>query len=213
MTILSILHTQKFISLKETLNFFFKKKKLLVLNQLLLPHETVYENVETSEEGWNQIRTMKVRGAPAIAIVATLSLAVELYHLKKSSGSAKKKKEFSDRKDLFDFIVAKWEYLKTSRPTAVNLFDAATKFVSFMKKELDESPNQSVDAMIDVYLTYAQEFLKNDIQDNLNIGKVFYLFYFILFYFFKQEKKKIFFLKKSTEENFYLSCVLIQMVC
>ena len=34
--------------------------RLQVLNQLRLPHEHVYEEVRTVEDGWEQIRDMKV---------------------------------------------------------------------------------------------------------------------------------------------------------
>ena len=66
-----------------------------MLDQLKLPHEFVYDNVSTCEEAFDCIRSMRVRGklrscvedatvakklsgAPAIAIVAALALAVEL---------------------------------------------------------------------------------------------------------------------------------------
>ena len=38
----------------------YEKGKLLVLNQLLLPFETVYDNVCTVEDGWKAIKLMKV---------------------------------------------------------------------------------------------------------------------------------------------------------
>ena len=38
----------------------YDKGKLSILNQLLLPQETVYENIETVEDGWNAINKMKV---------------------------------------------------------------------------------------------------------------------------------------------------------
>lgn len=56
----------------------YERGKLSVLDQLRLPHEFVYDNVETCEEAFDCIKSMRTRGAPAIAIVATLALAVEL---------------------------------------------------------------------------------------------------------------------------------------
>lgn len=58
----------------------YERGKLEVLDQLRLPHEFVYDAVGTCEEAFDCIRQMRVRGAPAIAIVAALALAVELYH-------------------------------------------------------------------------------------------------------------------------------------
>ena len=34
---------------------------LEILNQLLLPHESLYEEISCVEEGWQAIRSMKVR--------------------------------------------------------------------------------------------------------------------------------------------------------
>ncbi|KAL9249199.1 Methylthioribose-1-phosphate isomerase-like protein [Drosera capensis] len=42
-----------------------------------LPLETVYVEIWNSEDGWNAVWDMVVRGALAIAIAAAISLAVE----------------------------------------------------------------------------------------------------------------------------------------
>jgi methylthioribose-1-phosphate isomerase len=79
----------------------YQRGKLEVLDQLRLPHEFVYDDVTTCEEAFDCIKAMRVRGmlsmipfqglkrlihtgAPAIAIVAALALAVELEHKKDS---------------------------------------------------------------------------------------------------------------------------------
>jgi len=147
----------------------YTPEKLELLNQLLLPHETVFEEANTAEEGWHQIRLMKVRGAPAIAIVAALSLAVELHHLKGTS--VNRQRNFKDAAELVAFIKERWDHLKTSRPTAVNLFEAAAKFVTLVEKELEAKPDSSVDSIIDLYLEHAKIMLDKDIEDNKAIGK------------------------------------------
>ena len=38
----------------------YKRGHLEILNQLLLPHESVYEEIKGVEDGWQAIRTMKV---------------------------------------------------------------------------------------------------------------------------------------------------------
>ena len=58
---------------------------------------------------------MQVRGAPLIAIVAALGLAVHVNS---------EKDKFKSVDDLKSFILDKIEYLHSSRPTAVNLFVA-----------------------------------------------------------------------------------------
>jgi methylthioribose-1-phosphate isomerase len=53
---------------------------LEILDQLLLPHQTFYVKIATSHEAFEAIKSMKTRGAPAIALVAVLGLAVEVYN-------------------------------------------------------------------------------------------------------------------------------------
>lgn len=161
-----------------------------MLNQLLLPHDTVYETVTTADEGWHQIRTMKVlvtsfsfkrifnrlrneqvRGAPAIAIVAALSLAAELYHIKEDISGGKQGR-FKEVTELVGFVQERWEHLKTSRPTAVNLFDAATKFVALVEGEATKGDSVTVVSVIEVFLHHAESMMKQDVEDNRNIGKV-----------------------------------------
>lgn len=57
----------------------YTRGRLEVLDQLRLPHEHHYDEVSTCEEAFDCIKSMRVRGAPAIAIVAALALAVELH--------------------------------------------------------------------------------------------------------------------------------------
>lgn len=57
----------------------YTRGRLDVLDQLRLPHEHHYDEVSNCEEAFDCIKAMRVRGAPAIAIVAALALAVELH--------------------------------------------------------------------------------------------------------------------------------------
>jgi len=62
----------------------YERGSLEVLDQLRLPHESHFHKVSICEEAFDCIKWMRVRGAPAIAIVAALALAVELDHKKDS---------------------------------------------------------------------------------------------------------------------------------
>ncbi|KAI9297269.1 putative translation initiation factor [Neoconidiobolus thromboides FSU 785] len=136
----------------------YKRGELKVLDQLLLPHTTVYEEVKTNQDGHHVIRSMKVRGAPAIAIVAALTLAVELH---------KRSSDFRSAKDAITFIHESLEYLKTSRPTAVNLFDAAEKLWNLVK----DLENETASKIIETYTNAAEDMLVNDVKDNMAIGE------------------------------------------
>ncbi len=62
----------------------YTRGSLEVLDQLRLPHESHFDKVSTCVGAFDCIKSMRVRGAPAIAIVAALALAVELSHEKDS---------------------------------------------------------------------------------------------------------------------------------
>jgi methylthioribose-1-phosphate isomerase len=129
----------------------YKRGELHILDQLLLPYQTKYELVKDSNDGHNVIKSMKVRGAPAIAIVAALSLAVELNF-----------KRFEDNKTALQFIKTRLEYLKTSRPTAVNLFEASGRLM-----ELVESNSKlSGQDLCTIFINAAEEMLAKDLLDN-----------------------------------------------
>ncbi|OTA55435.1 methylthioribose-1-phosphate isomerase [Hypoxylon sp. EC38] len=143
----------------------YSRGKLEVLDQLKLPHEHHYDEVSTSEEAFDSIRSMRVRGAPAIAIVAALGHAVELHN-----GSCKA----STTQETISYIDSRLDYLKQSRPTAVDLTNAIThlkhiiRSVDVTGKEIDKAGS---DAIIDAYITAAEEIFRKDTETNLLIGE------------------------------------------
>ena len=101
---------------------------------------------------------MTVRGAPAIAIVAALSLAVELQHLPHNY--------FSSTEEATSYIVNKLNYLEGSRPTAVNLFEATAKL-----RNLVQRPAHIPATVYEAYISAAEQMLIDDVNDNRAIGE------------------------------------------
>ena len=134
----------------------YTRGTLLILDQLQLPYKTHYDEIHTSTDAWHAIKEMRTRGAPAIAIVAALALAVELTNSNLSSIP----------EEVADFIIEKLEYLVTSRPTAVNLADAAAK----LSKVVEEASKKGGDVR-EAYVTAAEKMLVDDVADNEGIGK------------------------------------------
>lgn len=95
----------------EPIIFDFDKGKFLILNQLALPLKEEYIELNTIEDVYNAIKEMKVRGAPLIGIVALLGLYLG--------------------NDLYNDM----EYLKKSRPTAVNIFNYYEQLKQKIKDE------------------------------------------------------------------------------
>lgn len=141
----------------------YRRGHLQILNQLKLPHVEVYDDVRSSNDAWHAIKEMRVRGAPAIAIVAALGLAVEIYAIQ----SEGKLSESSEEVALF--IIEKLQYLVSSRPTAVNLADAARKLSRVV--EAAKARDQAGRAVADAYIEAAEKMLVDDVQDNENIGR------------------------------------------
>ena len=101
-----------------------------------------------------------MRGAPAIAIVGTLSVALELKNLT----------QFDDGQEgwakLKTFIHGKFEYLKTARPTAVNLSQAGEKF----ERHISELSGTAAEARV-VLIKEMEKMLTEDIDTNKAIGR------------------------------------------
>ena len=89
---------------------------LKIINQALLPHSFTYIQISSLEDCYQAIKKLKVRGAPLIGIVAAYSIVICAYHLSKKNAST----------ELIDQLEISLEYLKSSRPTAVNLAWALT---------------------------------------------------------------------------------------
>lgn len=138
---------------------------LSVLDQLLVPHEKVYVSIPDIEAAWSVIRSMQIRGAPLIAIVACLGLAVDLATNPSTLQTLADISE-DDLASVRQLIQSKIEYLKTSRPTAVNLFNAMTELQQVMNQEGQQTKQQIIQSII----AHAEFMLQRDVADNKAIG-------------------------------------------
>ncbi|CAM2067761.1 S-methyl-5-thioribose-1-phosphate isomerase [Sulfidibacter corallicola] len=126
----------------------WKNTHLELLDQRVLPFESRYETLHTAVETANAIRSMVVRGAPAIGVTAAYGLVLAL------------------RQDPSPAAFAEaCDVLAESRPTAVNLFDA----IEYMKTGLGDlealaNPAEKAESLA---IAYHQD----DLQKNHAIGK------------------------------------------
>ncbi|KAL8679660.1 MAG: hypothetical protein Q9186_004071 [Xanthomendoza sp. 1 TL-2023] len=145
----------------------YSRVKLEILDQLRLPHEKVYNEIKSLEDAWIAIKSMQVRGAPAIAIVAALSIAaIAARQLR----DMEPKPPAASAKDAAQHITSGMHYLLSSRPTAVNLADAATKLSAVVKAIAEKLDSTSVE-VFEAYIEAAERMLVDDVQDNERIGK------------------------------------------
>lgn len=96
--------------------------RLRLIDQTRLPGELTHVDCEDVESVWRAIRTLVVRGAPAIGIAAAYGVVLAA-------------RRAASMEDLSKSVSAAADYLATSRPTAVNLFWALDR----MRKRCGES--------------------------------------------------------------------------
>ncbi|XP_037674130.1 methylthioribose-1-phosphate isomerase [Choloepus didactylus] len=137
----------------------YSRGSLRILNQLSLPHESRYEAVGSVRQAWEAIRAMKVRGAPAIALVGCLSLAVELQRGAGGPGLAA----------LLAFVRDSLSSLVTARPTAVNMARAARDLAAAAAQEAQRE-GATEDEVRERVIRCAELMLEKDLRDNRSIG-------------------------------------------
>ncbi|KAI5463574.1 hypothetical protein BGZ63DRAFT_422912 [Mariannaea sp. PMI_226] len=136
----------------------YTRGKLEVLDQLRLPHEFHYDDVTNRAEAFDSIASMRTRGAPAIAIVASLGLAVELHNRGLTASSVE---------ETIAQIDEALDYLKESRPTAVDLTNAINQLKARVRTV---GSGASKDDVISAFIDEAEKIFEKDLQTNLSIG-------------------------------------------
>src|SRR5438128_10758720 len=94
----------------RTLEYDAQQHALLLVDQTRLPHETVVVTCRTADEVAHAIRSMQVRGAPAIGVSAAYGLALG------AAGYSD-----SDAAGFMQHLERCAHMLRQTRPTAVNL--------------------------------------------------------------------------------------------
>jgi methylthioribose-1-phosphate isomerase len=112
--------------------------QLVLIDQTRLPVECVELVCRDPEAVWQAIRSLRVRGAPAIGIAAAYGLCLGL----KSSRDG-------SREALFQRLGEVADYLAGSRPTAVNLFWALQRMRDAADRLRDDStPDEIYQALL-----------------------------------------------------------------
>jgi len=130
---------------------------VVMIDQRKLPVEEVYVRCRTAQEVARAIKTMVIRGAPAIGVAAAWGIALGMRN-SKATGTQKFAAEF--------FKVC--ELMAATRPTAVNLFWAIER----MKRRFAAAANagESVDQIKDRLDVEAQAIHDEDVASCRAIG-------------------------------------------
>jgi len=133
----------------------WKKDKVFIVNQLKLPEKIEYIECNTPERLIEAIKRMEIRGAPAIGAAAAYVLALAAIRSR-----SKTKEEFL--KEIYEVVGR----LKSTRPTAVNLFWAVDRILKIIKQA-----NEPIDDIVKAVVREAMKIADEDVEANKLIGK------------------------------------------
>jgi methylthioribose-1-phosphate isomerase len=130
---------------------------VVMIDQRKLPVREVYVHCTTPKQVARAIKTMVIRGAPAIGVAAAMGLALGVYR-SKATGTARLATEFFKLCDVF----------AETRPTAVNLFWAIDR----MKGAFSEAARsgQSPDEIRETMLAEARRVHDEDVASCRALG-------------------------------------------
>jgi len=132
----------------------WKNDSVVMIDQTKLPNELIFVKYTDYEDVAEAIRTLVVRGAPAIGVSGAFGLALAALQ-----SSAKEKDQL-----IQDLETAK-KILFETRPTAINLVWGLEKIMSVTKG--DKTVEQIRGSIIET----AKQMARDDIQINMSIGK------------------------------------------
>jgi len=133
----------------------WKDNAVVMIDQRILPAKQEYVVCTDYEQVADAIRTMVIRGAPAIGCAAAMGVAVGVLHADENNLDA----EF---KTICDTLAG-------TRPTAVNLFWAIDR----MRKlyDAERAKGVSIDELRARLIAEGEEVLREDIEINKAIGR------------------------------------------
>ncbi len=130
--------------------------KLRIIDQRELPGRLVYLCIDTVKDACDAVRTLAVRGAPAIGCAAGLALAASGWHIQTDSTG-----------EFLSQLRKQADCLNSSRPTAVNLSWALNRCL----KHLEERKTLPVAELKKELLKEALAILREDIELCDRIGE------------------------------------------
>lgn len=127
-----------------------------MIDQTVLPDKLKMVDIKTAEEMYIAIKDMIVRGAPAIGIAGAHGVSLAAIELAK---------KIKDRDEFIKELETKAQYIKSSRPTAVNLAWAVDKQI-----ELAQNTKGSIEKISQAIIENGIKLENEDIEINKKIG-------------------------------------------
>ncbi|MBQ2984587.1 MAG: S-methyl-5-thioribose-1-phosphate isomerase [Candidatus Gastranaerophilales bacterium] len=124
-----------------------------MIDQTLIPYEYKKVDIKTSNDIFSAIKTMIVRGAPAIGIAGAHGVCLGAI-------------EALNKEDFIEETKKTAQYINSSRPTAVNLAWAINEQLKVLEENKDKNPKEIVKLLIENAIKLEDE----DIEINKKIG-------------------------------------------
>jgi len=102
-----------------------------MIDQTKLPGKLVYLETADLQELWHAIKTLQVRGAPAIGVAAAMGVVMAVQNLDAKSGE-----------EVVREVNKAADYLVKSRPTAMNLFWALERMKKVAAAAMNHTPGE-----------------------------------------------------------------------
>ncbi|MHC4160341.1 MAG: S-methyl-5-thioribose-1-phosphate isomerase [Planctomycetota bacterium] len=134
---------------------------LEIIDQCKLPVEFVKLKCTNTTEVYNAIKTLSVRGAPAIGVAAAYGLVLGLGKLSSNA----------DIKAGLDCLLEAKEYLGKCRPTAVNLSWALERMLKKAEALAVENPGADLVRLREVVLSEANTICAEDVEMCRKMGE------------------------------------------
>ncbi|MCR5784609.1 MAG: S-methyl-5-thioribose-1-phosphate isomerase [Eubacterium sp.] len=140
----------------ETVDLDDEKNALVIIDQTLLPGEVKVLHLTAQNEIWEAIKTLRVRGAPAIGVAAAFGIYL-----------AAKSIDTDDFDEFYKKFKEASDYLNSSRPTAVNLSWALKR----MEEKVLLNKDKSVKEIKNILLEESRLIKKEDTDICRAIGE------------------------------------------
>ena len=133
----------------------WENNKVIMIDQTKLPNELVFVEYDDYNQVANAIRTLVVRGAPAIGVSGAFGLALAVLQSTASTKDELLSNLEKARKTLFE-----------TRPTAVNLGWGLEKIMNVAKS------GDSIEQIRELVISTAKKMADEDIEINKTMGKI-----------------------------------------
>jgi len=133
----------------------WKDNAVIMIDQTKLPNKLEFVKFTDYNQVADAIRTLVVRGAPAIGVSGAFGLAL-----------AAQNSQSQSKEELMNDLESAYKILLETRPTAVNLGWALDKIIKVAKEQNDVSGIKK--AIVDE----AKQMAEDDVKTNMTMGKI-----------------------------------------